>query len=97
MNEHESATASFFGASSRGTSAESASENEVLQDSHNVQLRIWVRPPWEGGWERTTLNTRAPSRPQLKRQDPRKWIFCPRILRTSSRLCPSRVFPAGRV
>ena len=41
----------------------------MLQDSHIVQLRIWVRPPWEGGWERTTLNTRAPSRPQLGRQD----------------------------
>ena len=53
------------------------------------------------GWERRALNTRAPSRPESRRQDPRKWIFCPRIILQRSsrppslRLCPSQVFPAG--
>ena len=53
------------------------------------------------GWERRALNTRAPSRPESGRQDPRKWIFCPQIILQRSsrppslRLCPSQVFPAG--
>ena len=50
------------------------------------------------GWERRALNTRAPSRPQSGRQDPRKWIFLsPNFAEfpPSPRLCPSQVFPAG--
>ena len=50
------------------------------------------------GWERRALNTRAPSRPESGRQDPRKWIFLsPNFAEfpPSPRLCPSQVFPAG--
>ena len=55
---------------------------------------------WEAAaWERRALNTRAPSRPEFWRQDPRKWIFCPNFAKFPSRrrFCPSQVFPAGWV
>ena len=97
MNEHESAIASLFGTQLKRHECRECEREPGVARLAQCAAEDLGETSLGGGWEGTTLNTRAPSRPQLKRQDPRKWIFCPRILRTSSRLCPSRVFPAGRV
>ena len=61
MNESASTETPFFGTqlSLTGVSVaclcKAALQAEVLQDQHNVELRIWVRPPWEGG-----LGTQGP-------------------------------------
>ena len=54
MNESASTETPFFGTQlSQGECSVCAKQQckqvEVLQHQHNVELGIWVRPPWEGG------------------------------------------------
>ena len=72
---------------------------EVLQDQHNVELGIWVRPPWEGGlgtqgpkYSRTiTTPVRAPGSQEVDFLSPNFAKFPPCL-----RLCVLRkCFPRG--
>ena len=107
MNESASTETPFFGTqlSLTGVSVaclcKAALQAEVLQDQHNVELRIWVRPPWEGGlgtqgpkYSRTiTTPVRAPGSQEVDFLSPNFAEFPPCPAHPTI-VCPSQVFPA---